>query len=536
MKPTRNFIPSDSTYPFRGIDLLDPSSMMDPRLSPSATNVMFTDGIVAKRLGYTRLGTAVEGLTSPVMALVEWENLSGTKKFVALTTTKQYVFGGSSWTSITPVDTNSAEIDLTGDEDDPIEYAVVEGDEGRFLIMTNGVDAPRFWDGSGTAMTVLGSASATFSINYPNFFTCKTLGMFYNHLVMANVTTGTVGNTTDHPRRVIWSDIGSLNEWVTGTSGEAEIIDSDGSLQKLLPLGDRMVLYSEDSIGVISYIGGDVIYGFEQVIRDTRLTGPRAIVNIGPFHLFASQQDIYLFDGTKMARPMGMAVRNEYREVLDVEHRNRCSAFLDAPKRHVYWIIPTYTDPIVYVLEYDVFDPQNFKWSRLSYNDRPVSFGYASRNTTDLWNSETNMAWLDDAGFWKMGETRKDYPVRVMGSDGTFWFCDEASYTDNSVAVESTWESIDFSLPQIYQSVDARFQEIELELQGGSVDVYYSTDQGSSWTSAGTLTLTSAWARHKAYIDTVGKTFRVRLVSTETTSSFKMRWLRVWFIPGSPNG
>src|SRR3954468_15895400 len=116
--------------------------------------------------------------------------------------------------------------------------------------------------------------------------------MFYNHLVLVNVTLASAS-----PFDIAWSDTDSLVNFTAGTSGVIHVSDSRGTLQQCVVLADRLVIYAEDSIGTLTYIGGDAIFLSEELIQDTRLLSSRGIVNLGPYHLLMREETISLYDG-----------------------------------------------------------------------------------------------------------------------------------------------------------------------------------------------------------------------------------------------
>ena len=112
------------------------------------------------------------------------------------------------------------------------------------------------------------------------------------------------------------------------------------------------------------------------------------------------------------------------------------------------------------------------------------------------------------------------------------FLANESVLNDNGSPFNGTWDTMDFTIPQEYQSEFARWAEVEFELQGSSVDLYYSTDRGKSWVSlAINQALSTDWATYKLYLDTVSKTIRIRLSNAYSNGTFSLRWLKVWFKP-----
>lgn len=598
MRPQVGYLPDDSVFPLRGLNVFAPSTMLPPPFSPFVENVDLTKGIASKRRGYSVLGNPIldidgVAITQPILALIEFEDLSDNKTLVAITTTRQYKYDPSSedWTditrrgtsySITAVNTGTKTFTIqpgsdlsstytvgstfavvgstgndgnykvasrsysapnfaivvtqtipdatvdgtlghhalwTGDEDDYVDYAIGIETSGRTLIVTNGRDSLIQWDGSGLF--------ETFTPTLSGFVTCRTVEIFYDSLWLGNILTA-----SNEPQLLAWSEEADFDDFTAEGSGNALITDAKGAIQKLLKLGDRLVVYAEDSIGTAINVGGDVQFAFEQLIQGTRLLSGRAIVNLGPYHLFASQENFYLYDGSRMIRPIGDAVHKIFREEVALAEATKVHAFHDFVRREVYWtILTSASEHVIYLLEYDVYEIENLKWTRHVFADRPTVFGFFSRDASLKWNSPqiASEDWNTLAQSWNAGSFKDDFPVRVFGnSAGEVFLYDGTVLTDDGGAISARWDSKDFVVPEVYRSLHGRWIEIEIELRGTGVDVYYSLDNGSTFFLQQSLTLTSEWTMMKVYLDKVSRSFRVSLRNTASTGWFELRFLRVW--------
>lgn len=412
----------------------------------------------------------------------------------------------------------------TGDETDYVDWALGTDNSGRRVFVTNGKDTPVTWDGTGNF--------ALFQPTYTNFVTCKTFEIFFDTLLMGNITT-----TSSEPQLIAWSDIAEFDEFESGSAGFNLIADSQGPIKKLLRLGDRLSIYSDNSIGVVTNVGGTSIFSFEQLIQNTRLLSPRTIVSLGPYHLYASQENIYLFDGSRMVRPIGDPIHKTYRQEISLENAVFSHAFADIVKNTVFWTFPlTETSSVVYTCEYNIYDINRIDWSRSEYAHRPTSRGFFSRDSDLTWDSAqlVGLSWNDMSDAWIAGSFRADFPVRVFGSSGKIFLDDGAQRSDDGEIVEFRWDSKDFVLPEAYESQHGRWTEVEIELRGSSVDVSYSLDQGQTFTLQETLTLTSQWAMYKVYVDVSSRTFRFSLAKSGDAEWCEMRFFNVWVRPTSP--
>lgn len=416
---------------------------------------------------------------------------------------------------------------LTSVDGDNVDWVVATDASKHRLFITNNRDNILTWDGS--AVRCLKWIDA---VSYPSdpaeSIVCKTLSVFFDHLILGNVSLGSSAATA---KSVIWSDVTDFDEFKTGTSGEALIPALAGEILTLEPLGDRLVVYSEDTIALILFVGFPLIFSFEIIVQDTRLVSARAVVGFGPVHLYCSQENIYFFDGTRNIRPVADKIRILYKQDLDTSIGNRFFTFNDVIRRLIFISVPvSSTVTSTFVFDYSVFDLSKFRWTRYLYTDRPTTMGFFLRRAGGLTWADNPIAWEDDTGIWDEASEKVDFPIRVLGAKGQVFLMDETVTTDDTVDVTSTYESIDFVVPEANISHIGRWMEIEGDFTGASVEVLFSTDQGSTFTSAETLTLTSIFTNRTVFIDTSSRTLRVRLTST---SQFSLRWIRVWTSEGS---
>lgn len=434
-------------------------------------------------------------------------------------------------------ETASLIIPQTGDETNPYHWVVGTDDTDTYLFITNsGIDDVLWYDGANEFAPYQPA-----DIDSGNGFKAYTVGLQNNYLMF--------GNTEhDGEKYFIWSNNGNFQEsdgftaGVNNDSGSIFLSDAQGAILKLENLGDRMVIYTENSIHVVSYIGGDFIFSQEQVLRETRLLSPRGIVNLGPFHLYMSTENIYLFEGTRLTRPIGDAVQTDFRATLNLDLADQAFAFHDTPLNNVYFVVPSSATTVrAYQLEYDFYQLDNIRWSIQDYTDQITCMGYFTRG--DETSGGTGLTW--DSGSiatetwgsfsqvlpWNSGTIREGFAVRIMGDAAGGTYITGVSQQDDGTDFYAEWQSIDFTVPQVYASEYGRWLDMDIELRGSEVDIEVSVDAGLSWTTVSSAQeLTSKWVRYKFPIDVFGETCRVRL--STTGGGFSLKWLRLWLRAG----
>ena len=426
------------------------------------------------------------------------------------------------------IDHIRASVLLTGSESNEVSWTIGESVDadttysGKFLYITNGVDHPLQWDGStATAVNMV--------CDLPGLVTCKTLCVYLSYLIMANITA-----TTSNKQEVDWTAAGDFTNWTTGDAGGLILPSLSGEILLLRVLGDRVMIYSKDSIGALLYLGGTIVFGQEVLVTNTRLLSARSVVSIGPFHFFLGGDSVYLFDGTRAIRPLSDVVMTWIRDSLYRDYAYRCMGFNDAPKHQVYWTVPvSATRCKTLVMDYDIYDPSNIKWMPYEYADIPQAFGVyvPTTGSTYKWSSSaiTGQTWAQTFMTWDQGSAKSGYPVRMMASGSQAFLCADTQVLDDGVAQGSNVQTIDFTVPSTYITLLARWTELELELEGAGITIEYST--GGGWVRTWSTFSPVGLERRRYFLDTTSRKLAIRI--STTSGWFRLRWLRVWLQPST---
>jgi hypothetical protein len=546
MKFGRSYLPAEGIFPFLGLNTLLPSTQLSSGLSPALTNMIPIKGIITKRRGYTQLGGS---FPEPVLALIRFITDTDDEHLIVVTTNRivRYDNVSGSWVVMTPTG-------WVATENDYIDYCIATGStdvadgvptpaaQKTWIIITNGVIPPVYWDGD--IAQPFKDIRTSPNWNFPNFYTARTVRMFYNHLVFGGIeyTTGS------SPFEIAWGDTYSLVIFNSGNAGQALLTDTKGTIRRFEQLGDRMIVYTDESIATMSYIGGNQIYLFEQLIQDVRLVSPKSILSVGTYQLYHARENIKLFDGTRSSPDVADSIQRSYRDELNMAFRHHSFTFVDTSKNRLYFGVPTSNDEtVIYLAEFDNLIKRDFRWSRHVYHGRLTCMSYYSREQTLHWNDAelSTKTWDDMSPQWGDSSNERGFPVPVVGvwdkdtNTGYVVKLDELSGSDfasgTSHAIDAVYESPDFTTPDEFLSSNASWMEIELELRGTVIEVSYSLDQGVTWTILNAeLLLNSAWTRYRLDVQAHGRTFRLRLRDNSTSASFELRWFRVWLRPGSP--
>lgn len=194
-------------------------------------------------------------------------------------------------------------------------YTGATADRWRFanlhglLFLTNGVDKPQVWN----PMTV-----GTKLIDLPNWqatVRCNVLRPFKNFLVALNILKG----STRYNSMVKWShpaDPGLVPpSWdeldTTKDAGEYALSETLGAVVDLVPLRDVAIIYKEDSVWAMQYVGGAYIFKFSKLFDTFGIPQANCAVEFLPGqHICFTGDDLILHNGQAAASLADNRVRN----------------------------------------------------------------------------------------------------------------------------------------------------------------------------------------------------------------------------------
>ena len=413
-----------------------------------------------------------------------------------------------------------------------IDFAEVTDVNGRRVIMTNGINSPLVWSG------VVAKDFRQWRPNFNNFTTMRTIAVFTEHLFLGAITLSTVG---EEPQTIAWSNAGDFDDHVGGTSGVQILYELETPIKAMRTLGDRLVIYSDNQIVNGAFIGLPVVFAFETVIPEgTRLISPKSVVPINVGHIYGSEENFYLFDGTRGMRIIGDVIRNDYKTVKDQDNLHKTASLNDFAKRTIYLAIPDIAGgSMVYTIEYNIFDLSKMVWGKEKYNDDVRAFGFLTNTILLTWLDAPDedplpgigIPWQDEIGEWTNEGEQIDFPVRVFGNTaGEVFKISEGAAKDDGVEFIMHYDTMDFTTPGAFQSVLGRWGEIEFEVKGETVDVLVSKDSGSNFEDVEIGKVIDAnFTTFRVPIDFSARMLRVRF---RTTRPFRLRWVRLWVRDG----
>lgn len=274
---------------------------------------------------------------------------------------------------------------------------------GGFLsgvaIMNNGRDVPqqaRPQDGSKFKDLV----------NWPASLTAQVVRPFKNYLIALNITK----NSLKMPTVVKWSSPADPGEvpftWdetdPRNDAGETPLADTAGAIVDGKKLRDQFIIYKEDSVYTMRYIGGVYVFQFQQLFDDVGMLAPNCAAEFDGKHFVVGQGDVYVHNGVQKS------------SVIDGKMKNYLFDAIQAGGVKSVFVVPDYSSTEMWVCFQATADAINGEFSdrALIWNwvdntwtirDLPKvmygTYGIVDPRAPDDWDSDPG-AWDTDASVW----------------------------------------------------------------------------------------------------------------------------------------
>ena len=354
------------------------------------------------------------------------------------------------------------------------------------VVATNGFDAPQMWPlNAGIPSTATPFRELQ---NWPSGNSCKSIRSFRTFLVGLNWN-----RNNPEPRLVKWSTEASYGSapstWdetdATLDAGEYELSDTPGDIVDGLPLGDSFLIYKEDSIYIMNYVGTPYIFSFKLLSPTVGALSKEAIKEFDGGHFFIGNSDCYICNGQTVTPLLPNKVRRAMFENLSGENYQKCFVAADYVRNEMLACFPSSGSDVV-----DKALIWNWKDNTFSFRDLPdtsyIHDGIIDITVGATWDASTE-EWDLGTGAW--GERNYDNVKKNLvfcDVTNTKIFRDSFGNTKDGTNMVSYIErtGLDLNDPQSVKFVSAVYPQIEVS-GNNTVNVYIgrqiSTEQGITW-------------------------------------------------------
>ena len=224
-------------------------------------------------------------------------------------------------------------------------------------------------------------------------------------VMAANTTDATYGDQSDRWRCSGFQDATAWTPSIATQSNTGRIVDSPGPITGLKALGDGFVLFKERAMWMGVYVGGDVVWQWNQISNEIGVADNGLAIDTGTAILFLGHDDFYLFDGTRPVA-IGSAVREWFYSRVNVAFSYRIQGAYDRVNACVWWCYPSRSSTDGSLDEALVYHVKSNKWGKCSLRVEALAEYRSAGITWDqlgtlyaTWNDlPTNIAY--DSPYW----------------------------------------------------------------------------------------------------------------------------------------
>ena len=384
------------------------------------------------------------------------------------------------------------------------------------VVATDGFDTPQMWPISG------GIPSKTIPFmelrNWPSGNKCKSIRSFRTFLVGLNWE-----RTENEPRLVKWSTEAAYGSpptsWdaldATLDAGEYQLADTPGDIIDGLPLGDSFLIYKNDSIYIMNYIGTPYIFSFKLLSPTIGALSKNSIKEFEGGHFFIGNSDFYVCNGQKVAPLLPERLRRTVFDELNGDNYEKCFVAADYVKNEMIAGYPSGSSTVV-----NKAVLWNWKTDTFSIRDLPdtsyINAGIIEITAGTIWNTVSG-TWNTGSGAW--GSTNYDNVAEnLVFADvtNTKIYRDNKGNTKDGTNMNSYIERTGYDLndSSSVKFVSAVYPEIEVS-GNNSINVYIghqmSTEDAITWEGP---VLFNPNSQSKVSCRISGKYFGVKFEST----------------------
>jgi hypothetical protein len=551
---------------FKGLNKeIHPRLIGDTQLS-DCKNVLFKDGKVRQRWGYTTYGTLPLELGDRVSLITNFNKLrNDTTELIVCTDNDIYVYNAGSWDFLTrnyAVGTASCsggtavtgsgttwvatwpddvyyikfgtnDVNGTGTPDTwhsgpntggAVNYVirrcyqtaiddvwdvayVIEpsgGNDELWAIFTNGSDLIQRYTGSDECDDLTG----------PTVYS-KYIAAYFDHIVLAWATIVSTG--VQLPQSIYWNDRGDPEEWSTGSASFADLLKEDDRITGLEVLKERLYVFKEYSI-VEGYWTGLVSPALEftqNKVVEIGCPNGRTIANAGNFLIFLGRDNVYVFDGFQVT-PIGGDIQRYLIQQLNSQYSYKNFAHVIFDENLYCLFVATTTNTTTAPDTVFVYNWEEQSWTIWNMADYMSCHGTLFNLSDIAWNDLVG-TWADQAGPWLLRTTTQDAYIHAYGDeDGYVYKMDFTDNQDNGTNIDSFIETKDYSLNDYDKVVRLLSTGITADPNEGNLLISASIDFGSTWSDTISINQdTGSTTEHIQNWIRRGEQFRFRISNSE---------------------
>jgi len=226
--------------------------------------------------------------------------------------------------------------------------------------------------------------------------------------------TNTYGTTTQDPLLIRWSNQESVSNWTisSDTTAGSLRLGSGSEFVQAVETKREILVYTDTSLHSLRFIGGDFVFGIQQIASNITIMGPKAAVSTEDFVFWMGRDNFYVYAGGTQTLPC--TVKDKVFLDFNNEQRDKVVSGVNSEFGEVIWFYPSETNSLNNGGTGDID-----KYVVYNYNEKVWYFGNLSRT-----------AWMDRG--------IRNFPIAASSS---YLYNHETGYDDDGSAMTSFIES-----------------------------------------------------------------------------------------------
>jgi len=313
---------------------------------------------------------------------------------------------------------------------------------GDVPILTNGVDAPMYWDGGLTFLPLT---------DWPANVEAEILVSFNGYLVAANITE----SGTPNERLIRWSntaDPGFLpDSWdftdPTVEAGRTELAEDGGAILDAKELGGVLYLYREKATYAMTWVRGTYVFNFRQAFGGWGVISRHCVAEFAGRHWVFADADIISHDGTSINSIITQKQRDYIFNDIDVENQHNSFVCINNAEHEVWFCYPEIGEEYpTKAFTYNVLTQES--GFRQMANTIHGASGIRLDSATPIWDNQ-NMVWDDAIALWDSNNTgTSKYSILTCAPTDKKIYQEDVGGNFDGENISAYVERVNLQLPQ----------------------------------------------------------------------------------------
>ena len=355
---------------------------------------------------------------------------------------------------------------------------------------------------------------------------CKDLRAFRSFLISLNITKDNV----NFPRLVKWSTEAATQtlptSWNETTStvdaGEFELADTKGAILDGLPLRDSFMIYKEDAVFSMTFVGTPFIFAFRQLSPTIGAIAKNCVAEFDGGHAIFGKGNFYVNDGQRMKPILPMKLKEYVFQSIDGQQTDKSFVVADYGRNEILFCFTSDGGGTNFPNKAVVW---NYVTNTFTIRDIPdcahMGYGNVSNPTTSTTWAETAGYWETATGPWTMSYDLQDKVLLFADPGNTKLYRDRSGNKNDTTNMESYIERTGLSLDEsgrpnqnMVKRISAIYPNMAIS-STNDINVYIgtqmSTEGGITWSAPVTFNPNT---QSKVSVRGTGKYYAVKFEST----------------------